>query len=89
MKVMIDLKIKIEKTTLGNRGSHYLLRELLPLALRIHKEGLKDKKIFDFVSHYLHDGDYPWSHTKPIVFFGSSYEKCVQHYQNMIKDCRK
>lgn len=42
MKVMVDLKIKIEKTTLGNRGSQYLLRELLPLALRIHSESLKD-----------------------------------------------
>ncbi len=44
MKIMVDLKIKIELAKIGeNRVSECVLKELLPLALRINKQGFKNQ----------------------------------------------
>ncbi len=70
MKIMVDLKIKIELARIGeNRVSEYILKELLPLALRINKEGFKNQEIFKFITKAFLNKEEPWSTSLDLVFF--------------------
>ena len=78
MKIMVDLKIKFELARIGqNRVSHFLLKELLPLALRINKEGFKNEEIFKFIAKEFLNEEEPWSTTQDLVYFDSSYDNCA------------
>ena len=70
MKIMVDLKIKIELAKIGeNRVSECVLKELLPLALRINKQGFKNQEVFKFITKAFLNKEEPWSTTLELVFF--------------------